>query len=209
MPIWKVIRPRAASSGRPRYGRTPAPGTLSTAGYLPGRAGHAQDPVQPARASRQPDVLQVDLRALHVGGAVIGKRRPLRVERQRRQPRALRLPERIEVRRIHLCRLDALRREAGGARRRDRCGRRLPRSRSVAGSPDTFIVPPATVSGVAPTTAVGLRHRGQHLRPDAILHRRAGSLVAVAHAHRCGTSPARRADRSSSRDRASRPRRRG
>ena len=44
MPICKVIRPRAAISGSPRYGRTPAPGTLSSAGYLPGARGMQRMP---------------------------------------------------------------------------------------------------------------------------------------------------------------------
>ena len=147
---------------------------------LASRARHAEDAVQPARARGQPDVLEVDLRAVHLRRAVVGKRRPLRVERQRRQALALRVPECVEVGRVHLRRLDPLRRETGRAdaairapvdhRRRhqpqkarllhraggDRQRRRADRCRRLG-------------------------DRRQHLGANAVLHRRADGLVAVTH----------------------------
>ena len=134
MPIWKVIRPRPASCGRPAIRPDAGARHAEQRRILARRAGHAQNPVQPARASRQPDVLQVDLRALRVGGPVIGKRRPLRVERQRRQSRALRHPRTHRSQAGSPVSAGCARAKSRRCRGRDRCGRRLPRSQSIAGS---------------------------------------------------------------------------
>ena len=54
MPIWKVMIPRLGELRSPRYGRTPAPGTLSSAGYFPARSWHAEDAIKAGLACVRP-----------------------------------------------------------------------------------------------------------------------------------------------------------
>ena len=147
---------------------------------FPGRAGHAEDAVEPAATACQTDVLQVDLRAVHVRGAVVWQRRPLRVERERRQTLALRVPKRVEVWWVHLRRLNAVGRKPRRTNaticaaldfgRRDesqeaRCVQRAAGHRQRRRPDDSSC----------------LGHRRKHLGPDAVFHRGAANLMAVAH----------------------------
>ena len=148
-------------------------------GIFSGCSGHAKNAVETACALRETDVLQIDLRAIHVRCAVVRQWRPLRVERQGRQPLALRVPERIEVGRVHLCRLNAVGREP----------RRADATIGAAfdfGGRDESQEPGCVQRAASHRQRMGTDDGGclgdgrKHLGPDAVLHGGPAHLMAVA-----------------------------
>ena len=148
-------------------------------GIFSGRSWHAEDAVEPARPLCEADVLQIDLPAIHIRRAVVRQRRPLRVDRQRRQPLTLRVPERIEVGRVHLCRLDAVGRKPCRANATIRTPFDLG-GRDESQEPRCVQGTASHLQRIRTDDGGRLGDGREHLGSDAVFHRRTAHLMAVA-----------------------------